>query len=246
MMKKILPFLMVLALLTSGCESASKLLQDASSTLMGSSDNGIPSSLEIGNGLKEALEVGIAEGANRLSMEDGYFGNSLIKVLLPPEAAKVETTLRSLGLGSMVDKTIESLNRGAENAAKEAAPIFVSAIKSMTINDATSILLGEENAATSYLKSSTSAQLTAAFTPVIEASLNEVNATKYWTEMITRYNKIPLVEDVNPDLTSYVTEKALDGLFIMVAKEELQIRENVSARSSDLLQKVFGYADTQK
>ncbi len=244
-MKKLLPFLMVFALLTSGCESANKILQDASNVLLGSSD-GTPSSLEIGNGLKEALEVGIAEGANRLSVQDGYLGNSLVKVLLPPEAQKVESTLRSLGLGSMVDKTIESLNRGAENAAKEAAPIFVSAIKSMTIQDATSILLGNQDAATSYLKSSTSTQLTNAFTPVIENSLNEVNATKYWSEMITRYNKIPLVEDVNPDLTAYVTDKALDGLFLMVAKEELKIRENVGSRTTDLLQKVFGYADTKK
>lgn len=244
-MKKLLPFLMVFALLTSGCDSASKLLQDASSVFLGSED-GTPSSLEIGNGLKQALEVGITAGANRLSATDGYFGNALVKVLLPPEAQKVENTLRSLGLGTMVDKTIESLNRGAENAAKEAAPIFVSAIKSMTIQDATSILLGNQDAATNYLKSTTSSQLTSAFTPVIEKSLNEVNATKYWSEMITRYNKIPLVEKVNPDLTSYVTEKALDGLFLMVAKEELKIRENVGSRSTDLLQKVFGYADTKK
>lgn len=245
-MKKLLPLLMVFAILASGCESASKILQDASNVFLGSED-GTPSSLEIGNGLKQALEVGISAGANRLSATDGYFGNTLVKVLLPPEAQKVENTLRSIGLGNMVDKTIESLNRGAEKAAKEAAPIFVSAIKSMTIQDASSILLsGNQDAATKYLKSSTSSQLTAAFTPVIEKSLNEVNATKYWSEMITRYNKIPLVEKVNPDLTAYVTDKALDGLFLMVAKEELKIRENVGSRTTDLLQKVFGYADTKK
>ena len=158
MMKKLLPFLMVFALLTSGCDSASKLLQDASNVLTGSS-SGTPSSLEIGNGIKEALEVGISEGANRLSATDGYLGNSLVKVLLPPEAQKVEAALRGIGLGGMVDRTIESLNRGAEKAAKEAAPIFVSAIKSMTIQDASNILLsGNKDAATNYLKYRTSNQ----------------------------------------------------------------------------------------
>lgn len=236
---------MSFALLTSGCESASKILQDASNILTGSSST--PSSLEIGSGLKQALEIGISTGANRLSAKDGYLGNALIKVLLPPEAQKVEATLRNLGLGGMVDKTIESINRGAEKAAKEAAPIFVSAIKSMTISDASSILLGgNKEAATSYLKSSTSNQLTSAFTPVIERSLNEVHATKYWSEMITRYNQIPFIEKVNPDLTAYVTDKALDGLFKMVAKEELKIRDNVGSRTTDLLQKVFGYADSKK
>lgn len=238
---------MLFALLTSGCDSASRVLQTASDVLMGGSGNGTPTSLEIGNGLKQALEVGISAGANRLSQEDGYLGNNLVKVLLPPEAEKVETTLRKIGLGNMVDRTIVSLNRGAEKAAKEAAPIFVSAIKQMTIQDASGILLGSnQEGATDYLKSATTSQLTAKFTPIIDKSLNEVNATKYWGEMITRYNKIPLVEKVNPDLTSYVTEKALDGLFKMVAKEEQQIRQNVGARTTDLLQKVFGYADSQK
>lgn len=244
MLKKILPILMVFALLTSGCESAQQILQSASDVLSGNSST--PTSSEVGSGLKQALELGITAGANRLSQTDGYYGNSLVKVLFPPEAQKVESTLRNLGLGSMVDKAIVSLNRAAEDAAKEAAPIFVSAIKQMTFNDAMNILLGSKDAATNYLNKATYSQLQSKFTPVIEKSLNKVNATTYWNEVVTRYNQIPLVEDVNPDLTSYVTEKALDGLFKMVAKEELKIRDNVSARSTDLLQKVFGYADSQK
>lgn len=246
MFRKILPFLMAFAILSSGCESAQQILQNASDVLTGTNGSVIPTSSEAGSGLKQALEIGITAGANRLSAKDGYFGNSLVKVLFPPEAQKVEEAMRTLGLGNMVDKAIESFNRGAEKAAKEAAPIFVSAIKSMTINDAMGILLGNKDSATSYLKATTSQQLTSRFTPVIERSLNEVNATKYWNDVIVRYNKIPFVEKQNPDLTAYVTEKALDGLFLMVAKEELKIRDDVSARTTDLLQKVFGYADSQK
>lgn len=246
MFKKILPLLMVFAMLFSGCDTASNILQQAGEVLTGGGGSYLPTSGEAGSGLKQALEFGIAAGANRLADKDGYFGNPLVKVLFPPEAQKVEDAMRNLGLGSMVDKAIESFNRGAEKAAKEAAPIFVTAIKSMTINDAMGILLGDNEAATSYLKSSTLQQLNARFTPIIDRSLNEVNATKYWEDVIVRYNKIPFVQKVNPDLTSFVTEKALDGLFMMVAKEELKIRDNVSSRTTDLLQKVFGYADSQK
>lgn len=245
MFKKVLPILFSFSILLMSCESASQLLQTANTVLTGS-DSGIPSNLEIGNGLKEALEIGISTGANRLALKDGYLGNNLVKVLFPPEAQKVEKTMRDLGLGSMVDKAIVSFNRGAEKAAKEAAPIFISAIKSMTISDATGILLGQPDAATNYLKKTTYNELKSRFTPVIDRSLNEVQATKYWSDVITRYNQIPLVQKVNPDLTSYVTEKALDGLFLMVAKEELNIRDKVSARSTSLLQKVFAYADSQK
>lgn len=244
MTNKFLSILFALALLTSGCESAQQLLQGASDVLTGSSTT--PTSSEVNGGLKQALEVGISAGANRLAKTDGYYGNSLVKILFPPEAQKVENTLRQMGLGSMVDKAVVSLNRAAEDAAKQAAPIFVSAIKQMTFNDAMNILLGSNDAATNYLNKATYNQLQSKFTPVIKNSLDKVNATTYWSEVVTRYNQIPLVEDVNPDLTAYVTQKALDGLFKMVAKEELQIRENVSSRSTDLLQKVFGYADSQK
>lgn len=234
-MKKIAPFLVAILLLVSGCESAQQILQNAGSVLTGGSST--PTSAEAGSGLKQALELGITAGANQLSQTNGYFGNNLVKILFPPEAQKVEKAMRDLGLGNMVDKAIESFNRGAEKAAKEAAPIFVSAIKQMTINDAMGILLGDDNSATQYLQKATTSQLTASFTPVIDRSLQEVNATKYWEDVITRYNKIPLVQKVNPDLTSYVTDKALSGLFLMVAKEEAKIRQNVGARTTDLLKK---------
>lgn len=245
MLKKIFPVMMVFTILLSGCDTLNQIASNAGDVL--TSGSVIPTDSEVGSGLKQALEVGIGAGAQRLSLTDGYLGNSLVKILFPPEAQKVENTLRDLGLDGMVDKVIVSINRGAEKAAKEAAPIFVSAIKSMTFQDAMNILLNKDKeAATSFLKGATFTQLEQRFTPIIDRSLNETNATKYWSEAITRYNKIPLVQDMNPDLTSYVTQKALDGLFLMVAKEELKIRDNVSARSSDLLKKVFGYADSQK
>jgi hypothetical protein len=242
MIKKIIPFFLLLPIMLGGCDSASKVLQGIGST----GTSAAPTNTEIVNGLKQALEVGIGESAKRLSVTDAYFRNNMIKILFPPEAQKVENTLRSMGLDNMVDRAIESFNRGAERAAKEAAPIFVNAIKSMTINDARGILLGPDDSATSYLKSTTYSQLERTYKPIIEKSLNEVNATKYWSDVITRYNQIPLVEKVNPDLTSYVTQKALDGLFFTVVREEQKIRQNVAARNTDLLRKVFGYADSQK
>lgn len=207
---------------------------------------GTPTSLEIGQGLKQALEIGTSQGADRLSTKDGFFGNLAIKILFPTEAQKVENTLRSVGLNSLADNVILSLNRAAEDAAKEAKPIFVAAIKQMTITDATNILLGNKNSATEYFKRVTTAQLMEKFKPVITTSLNKVGATKYWSDAALAYNKIPLVKPVNADLSSYVAQKAIDGMFVQVAQEELKIRDNISARSTTLLQKVFGYADTKK
>jgi len=207
---------------------------------------GTPSSLEISNGLKQALEIGTSAGADRLSTKDGFFGNMAIKILFPTEAQKVEKTLRSVGLNSLADNVILSLNRAAEDAAKEAKPIFVSAIKQMTIADAANILLGNKDAATNYFKRVTTAQLMERFSPVIANSLSKVGATKYWTDAAAAYNKIPLVKPVNTNLTQYVAEKAIDGMFVQVAQEELKIRDNIGARSTGLLQKVFGYADTKK
>ncbi|WP_443937331.1 DUF4197 domain-containing protein [Pedobacter sp. MW01-1-1] len=207
---------------------------------------GTPSSLEIGQGIKEALELGVSAGADRLSIKDGYFGNLAVKILMPPEVQKVEKTMRGLGLNSLCDNVVLSLNRAAEDAAKEAKPIFISAIKQMTLTDATNILLGKENAATEYFKRSTSSQLMQKFSPIITASLNKVNATKYYTDLTKQYNRLPLVKPVNTNLTEYVSQKAIDGLFVEVAKEELKIRGNLSSRSSTLLQKVFGYADQNK
>lgn len=195
---------------------------------------------EVGEGLKEALINGISKGSDQVSQLDGYFKNPEIKIPFPPEVQKVEKTLRDIGLGSEVDKFVMTLNRGAEDAAREAKPIFVSAIKSMTIQDAWAILRGEDNAATEYLRRTTSSQLKSAFKPVIQNSLNKVNATKYYGELVTRYNKIPLVEKVNPNLDDYATDKAIEGLFTMIAKEEKNIRKDPVARTTELLKRVFG------
>jgi hypothetical protein len=194
---------------------------------------------QVGEGLKEALTKGVSKGSDLVSQVDGYFNNAEIKIPFPPEAKRVEEKLRQMGLGSQVDKFVLALNRGAEDAAKEAKPIFVSAIKQMTIQDAWGILRGEQNAATQYLKRTTTAQLTEKFKPVIQNSLNKVNATKYYSDLVNTYNKIPMVQKANPNLDDYATEKAIDGLFVMVAKEEKNIRENPGARTSDLLKKVF-------
>lgn len=207
---------------------------------------GNPTTLEIGEGIKQALELGTSAGADKLSAKDGFLGNLAVKILFPPEAQKVEKTLRSIGLNSLADNVILSINRAAEDAAKEAKPIFISAIKQMTIADATNILLGDKDAATQYFKRVTTAQLMEKFRPVITNSLGKVGATKYWGDAATAYNKIPLVKPVNTDLSTYVAQKAIDGMFIQVAQEELKIRDNINARSTTLLQKVFGYADKKK
>jgi len=201
--------------------------------------NGKLSTEEVAKGLKEALVKGTGKGTDKASKQDGYFKNSLIKILFPPDARKVETKLRQVGMGKQVDRFILSLNRAAEKAAKEAKPIFITAIKSMTIKDAWGILKGEDDAATQYLDRTTSNQLFAKFNPIIKRSLDEVNATKYYTELITAYNKIPMVEKKNPDLDKYATDKSIDGLFSLIAQEEANIRKNPGARTSDLLKKVF-------
>lgn len=194
---------------------------------------------EVSEGLKEALIKGISTGSDLASRVDGYFNNPEIKIPFPPEVKKVEDKLRQIGLNSEVDKFILALNRGAEEAAREAKPIFITAIKSMTIQDAWGILQGDPDAATQYLKRTTSAQLREKFKPVIQNALNKVNATKYYGDIVNTYNQIPFVQDVNPDLNEYATEKAMEGLFIMIAKEERNIRENPGARTTELLKRVF-------
>ena len=194
-------------------------------------------------GLKEALIQGISNGSDIASQVDGYLGNPQIKIPFPPDVKKVEDKLRQIGLGNEVDKFITSLNRGAEKAAKEAKPIFISAIKSMTIDDAWGILKGEPNAATEYLKRTTSDQLYEKFNPVIKSSLDEVNATKYYGDIINTYNKIPFVEKVNPDLDDYATLQAMDGLFYLIEQEEAKIRKDPVARVTDLMKRVFAEQD---
>ena len=195
---------------------------------------------EVADGLKEALIKGISNGSDLASQLDGYFKNPEIKIPFPPEVKKVEDKLRQVGLGNEVDKFVLTLNRGAEDAAKEAKPIFITAIKSMTIQDAWAILRGQPDAATQYLKRTTSAQLKEKFKPVIQNSLNKVNATKYYGDIVTQYNKIPFTDDVNPNLDDYATDRAIEGLFTMIAKEEKSIRQDPVARTTELLKKVFG------
>ena len=198
------------------------------------------SEAEIGQGLKEALSVGINLGADKASALDGYFNNPKIRIPFPPEVQKVENTLRGIGLGGEVDKFILALNRGAENAAQQAKPIFISAIKQLTIRDAFNILKGDKDAATQFLKRTTSPQLIQAFEPYMLKSLENTQATRYYSELANVYNKVPFVNRINPDLKGYATQRAVDGLFILVAEEEAKIRENPLARTTDLLKRVFG------
>lgn len=195
---------------------------------------------EVGRGLKEALNNGIEKGVSQLSKPDGYFKDPQIKIPMPEEAKQVEEKLRKIGQGKKVDDAIESINRAAEDAASASKDLFVTAIKNLTLKDVMNILHGNDDAATTYLSNNTRAQLVEKFKPIIKASLDKVGATKHWTTVFTAYNAIPLVQKVNPDLVEYTTNKAIDGLFIQIAKEELAIRKNPAARVSDLLKKVFG------
>lgn len=233
-------FLAVPVFLVWACSSAQigKVLNEANKTL-GQHQQQPLTTEEVAEGLKEALTKGISKGADLVSQLDGYYKNPEIKIPFPPDVKKVEDRLRKMGLNNEVDKFILTLNRGAEDAAKEAKPIFINAIKAMTIQDAWSILKGEQNAATNYLKKTTSAQLKEKFKPVIQNSLNKVNATHYYSDLVNTYNKIPLVEKVNPNLDDYATDRAIEGLFVMIAKEEKNIRQDPLARTSDLLKKVF-------
>lgn len=192
------------------------------------------------DGIKEALVNGTGEGVKQVSVLNGYWGNPEIKIPFPAEAKEMESKLRAIGMGKKVDEFNESMNQAAEKAASEAKPIFLTAIKEMTVRDAVNIVKGTDNAATMYLKNNTSPQLIDKFQPIIKTSLDNVNATRYWSDLITIYNKIPMVKKMNPDLPQYVTQKAIDGLFIMIAKEELKIRKDPVARTSELLKKVFG------
>ncbi|MCR9014193.1 DUF4197 domain-containing protein [Aquiflexum gelatinilyticum] len=231
---------LVLFVFMYSCSSAqiNKLIKDVTSGQIPLSQD------EIAAGLKEALEQGIVKGTDLASKTDGYFKNEMIKILLPEDAQKVEKTLRNMGLGSEVDRALLAINRGAESAAIEAKPIFVNAIKQMNIQDALGILKGDATAATDYLKRTTNAQLVELFKPKIQASLDEVGATKYYGDLANSYNKIPLTKQkVNPDLNAYVTQKAIDGLFVLIAEEEKNIRDNPLGRTSDLMKKVFAQQD---
>lgn len=196
---------------------------------------------EAGQGVKEALVQGLTNAVLNLNKTDGFFGSDVYKMFLPPDAKKIETTLRKAGMGAQVDEAILSINRGAEEAVAFAKPIFLEAIKELTFQDALKLVTGGKDAATQYFKEKTTAKLTAAFTPSVQSSLEKVGATKHYTDIVTAYNKFPTTfKKINPDLTSYVVGKAVDALFDQVAKEEANIRSNPMARGSDILKKVFG------
>lgn len=198
---------------------------------------------EIAGGLREALNMGIEKQVSKLTLKDGFYKNELVKIVLPEELKKVDKTLRDIGLGSLADEGLKVLNRAAEDAVSEATPIFVEAVKGITFNDAKNILLGNDNAATSYLQQGTETKLYDKFNPIIKSSFEKVGADKIWKNLINRYNNLPLTNNVNPDLTDYVTQKALSGVYTMVEVEEKEIRTKISSRTTDLLKKVFALQD---
>jgi len=211
------------------------------SQMPGSTNSGTVTQSEAGQGIKEALSNGLVKAVLQLNKEDGFFKDAIYKVLLPPDAQKIERTLRNIGLGNMVDKAVLQINRGAEDAVGYAKPIFVDAIKQMTLTDAINIVKGGDTSATHYFREKTIEKLTAAFMPVIKSSLDKVEATKYYGDIVTKYNNFPTtLKKINPDLPSYVTDRATNALFDLIAKEEKNIRENPVARTTDILKKVFG------
>ncbi|MBC8033865.1 MAG: DUF4197 domain-containing protein [Chitinophagaceae bacterium] len=216
------------------------LFKKASGILGGKSGSGSSLSGEqIAAGLKEALSVGAEKSAKKLSSPDGFLKDAAVKILLPPEVVEVEKKMRMLGMGKLLDNTITSMNRAAEDASKSAAPIFVSAVKQMSITDALGILKGQDTSATAYLRKATTSELTTAFRPVIEQSLVKMDVNKYWKDVFSAYNKFSSTP-VNTDMNAYVTERALNGLFYYVGQEEKNIRANPAARVSDILKSVFG------
>lgn len=198
---------------------------------------------EIGNGLRQALDFGIQKQVSKLTAQDGFYKNELVKILLPEELQKVDKALRDIGLGNLADEGLKVLNRAAEDAVSEATPIFVDAVKGITFTDAKNILLGNDDAATQYLRGRTQTALYDKFHPVINSSFSKVGADQIWTNLINKYNNIPFTSDVNPDLTDYVTSEALKGVFTMIAVEENEIRNKLSSRTTDLLKKVFALQD---
>lgn len=208
--------------------------------------NSTISQTEISKGLKEALNNGITKQVTKLAAKDGFLKNEAVKIMLPEELKTVDKKLRQFGMGKLADEGIELLNRAAEDAVKEATPIFVDAVKQMTFTDAKNILLGTENAATTYLQKNTTTPLYAKFNPVIKQSFSKVGADKVWSEIIKKYNSLPLVKKVNPDLTDYTTNKAMEGVFKMIAVEEKEIRTKLPSRNSDLLKKIFVLQDKKK
>lgn len=233
-MKKL--FLIITIFTLSGCAEMQQVLDEVA-------NSNILTQEQIGQGLKEALTNGIVNQVTTLAIKDGFFKNEMVKILYPQELQKVDKTLRDIGLDALADEGLKMLNRAAEDAVSEAIPIFKEAIMNMTFTDAKNILMGDKDAATQYLQRTTSEALRAKFQPIIQNSFQKVGADKVWNDIITKYNKIPLVNKVNPDLTGYVTDESLKSVYKMVAVEENKIRTDIGSRSTDLLKKVFALQD---
>ena len=234
MIKRVL--VLVIAIQLVGCAELQKVANQVSQSTGLSQE-------QIGNGLREALDKGIKDQVSKLTATNGFYKNDLVKIMLPEELQAVDKGLRKVGLSNLADEGIKVLNRAAEDAVKTATPIFVNAVKDMTFADAKTILLGDQNAATSYLQGKTTESLTASFSPVIKNSFSKVGADKVWSNLISKYNSIPFVKSVNPDLTQYVTNQALKGVFTMIEVEEKGIREKAGLRTTALLKQVFALQD---
>ncbi|MGB0886565.1 MAG: DUF4197 domain-containing protein [Vicingaceae bacterium] len=228
-----------LSIVLLSCSEMTTVLNEASKSLETASGPAPLTNIEVIKGLKEALSVGTNNSTSLTSKLDGFYKNPEIFIPFPPEAIKVKEKIEDLGMKSQVDKFVMTLNRSAETASKEAAPIFINAIKNMSISDGFTILRGGDNAATNYLKNKTSAQLKIKFNPVVKNAIQKVEVTKFWNPVINTYNKIPFVNKQNPDLEDYITTKAMDGLFLMLEKEEKMIRKDPMARVTDILKRVF-------
>ena len=231
----------MLALLLSACSE--REMRQAIDVIGASLDESPLSEAEVSAALRDALGVGISKGTAIASAKNGYLGNPSLKIEFPREARKVEKALRRIGLGKDVDRFVRQLNRGAEKAATRAKPIFIDAIRAMTIRDAFEILNGDSDAATRYLMRNTGDELYAAFLPVVSETLRQTRATRYYDDIVRQYNRLPGVKKVNPDLDAYATEKAIQGLFLLIAEEEARIRANPAARTTELLRRVFGSLD---
>ena len=235
MLRKLFAFVLIFNLM-----SCAELQQAVNQIPQG---NPVLSNADMAAGLRQALDFGIEKQVSKLTQTDGFYKNDMVKILLPEELQKVDKALRDMGLSSLADEGIKALNRAAEDAVKEATPIFVDAVKGITFSDAKNILLGNDDAATQYLTSKTQTALYDKFNPVIKNSFNKVGADKIWSNLITKYNNIPFTTDVNPDLTDYVTNEALKGVYTMIAVEEKDIRTKFTSRTTDLLKKVFALQD---
>ncbi|MGQ3676956.1 DUF4197 domain-containing protein [Tenacibaculum discolor] len=235
-MKKITVFFIALTFM--GCAELQKVVNQLP-------QGGLLTQEQIGNGLRQALDNGIQHQVAKLTSKDGFYKNDLVKILLPEELQAVDKGLRKIGLGNLADEGLKAINRTAEDAVKTATPIFVNAVKEITFADAKNILLGADNAATSYLEGKTTTALYSEFNPVIKNSFAKVGADKIWSNLISKYNSIPFVKKVNPDLTDYVTTEALEGVFTMIAVEEKGIRNKVGLRDTALLRQVFALQDNK-